>query len=388
MTCALFSTVCLLQAQITLNQASYTSTYLNTTDSFLGSVTGSTFPNFAPATNGSWDMTNAVSVTKISSTYHGSAYSSGFSTAQYADGVVASFPPFTIPESAQYGISSTGFLEYGLRVERQPHQLTGGGFTATDSLVFDAQNIAYSNPRYVLKFPATYQSAWTSTYQTDFNFHLTVAAYSINDVPGYQRQYVAVQDSVIGWGQMKVKKLDGTTSGYVNVLQVKRITMFTDSFFLGGAVAPSQLTAAFGVSQGQSGTTYRQLFFRPNEVAPFASVNFTDATYNSPSSGYSHAQQLPTGSGVRDVLNENNINIYPNPVEGSTIYIDIPNVQDNKWSYDLIDITGKSISSGKIAANQIRAEIMLPSGLANGIYYISLKNNEKQVLVKPLDIRK
>ncbi len=385
----LFAVIVSAQTPITLSQSSYTSAFANTNDTVLTSIISSSYPTLTAATNASWDMTGAVSTTSVASILHVNPYTSGFASAQYADSGTYSFGPFSYQASVQNAIAPTAFLEYGEHIYRKGFSLVGvaPGATTTDSFVVDAQNDIYSTPRTAISFPATYHSTWTSNYNLDFTYHLT---YTIvyNNVPGYVREFITELDSVVGWGQMRVLELNGDTSGYMDVLQIRSDVSVMDSFYLNGSPAPSALLSSFNVTQGMVTVSNTQYYVRPNEVTPLAEVSFDDSTYSSANGAQTHAQRLAAGpAGVATLINNGNIAVYPNPVVDRNIYLDIPTAKANdRWTYDLTDINGKNVLCGNLLPNIVHAQIKLPSELSSGIYYLNVSNKGILAASKALDI--
>jgi hypothetical protein len=76
------------------------------------------------------------------------------------------------------------------------------------------------------------------------------------------------------------------------------------------------------------------------------------------------------------------INAYPNPIINNTINIDLPTNQAGNWTYNLIDIYGRSIANGTI--NTINGEINLPTTMAKGNYVLTIKNEGITVSVNKL----
>ncbi len=75
---------------------------------------------------------------------------------------------------------------------------------------FNLQNVMHSSARTLLKLPATYHSTWSSQFTDSISYTLNITEWSYVNVPCYTRQYITVQDSVVGWGAMRVKLLNGT----------------------------------------------------------------------------------------------------------------------------------------------------------------------------------
>ena len=84
LTTALMTVQC-SNAQITLNNSSYTTTFAGTVDTFLSSGTGVTYPALIPATNATWDMTTAVLATPVAHAYNVAAYTASYPSATFAD---------------------------------------------------------------------------------------------------------------------------------------------------------------------------------------------------------------------------------------------------------------------------------------------------------------
>ncbi|MFI4962640.1 MAG: T9SS type A sorting domain-containing protein, partial [Legionellales bacterium] len=238
-----------------------------------------------------------------------------------------------------------------------------------------------------IALPATCPSSWASSYKFDINFKLTVAIASYSLTPGYIRSYVTEKDTVIGWGKMRIKTLAGTPSGYMNVLQVRTMTTTLDSFFVNGLPAAPTLLSALSLTQGQITKTYEQNFYRVNEVTPLAYVQFSDSANTTPTKVTTHVQRLLPNA-VPIVFNDANVKIYPNPVSGRNVSIDVP-VTTGEWKYELVNISGQAVAADRLqlSNNQTHTQIQFSASLVPGIYYIRLINDGKQVVVKPLEIK-
>jgi len=380
-----------MYAQITLSSSSYSSSFAGTTDTFLSSGTGVTYPSLVPATSMSWNMTSAVLTTPVGYDYSVAPDASVFTSAQFADSVVNSFATYDYIATFQRGITSGGFYEYGEHVNRQAIHITATG-GPTDSMIFVAQDVIYSSPETIIKFPATYGSNWSSTYHLSFNFLLDVALLSYSNEPGSVKEYVSETDSVVGWGQMRVRTVSGGSSPYQLVLQVRRRIMQTDSFYVGGSLASSTLLSAFGVTQGQVTGQYEDAFYRPNEVYPLAAVGYRSDTFNTISGASTLAEGYGSdlSLGVNTIKNNNEASVYPNPVSNGTVNISVPNAQDGNWSYNIFNAAGNNVTNGSLnlSSNQTTTNISLGDALAPGVYYISISNNGAAIAVRPLEILK
>jgi hypothetical protein len=285
-------------------------------------------------------------------------------------------------------ISSTGYTVDADSISYQNISLTPLTAGAYDSLIFPNQINYYSSPETVIPFPATMGTAWGNNFSYADNFFLTVGTLSLSHAAGQFKFTFSETDTVVGWGQMRVKNIDGTHSGYMEVLQVKRILKRVDSFFLNGSPASSILLTLLGVTQGQSHSYFQYRFYRANEVTPLASVIYSSNTFTTPDSAYIHTQRLASTASVGSISISDKFRIYPNPVNGNTVSIDVPYIQDANWSYDLISISGQNVACEMLAINayQTRATIVFPRKLAPGIYSLCLKNNNLMVSVKQVEI--
>ena len=379
-----------INAQITLTNSCYTASFAGTVDTFLNSGSGVTYPtNLVPGTDVSWNMNSAVLTTPVSYIYNVSPYTATFPSAQFADSILNNFATYQYIANFQRGFSAGGYYEYGEHVKRQAiHAPTG----ANDSLIFIAQDVVYSSPDQIIKFPATYGTTWSSSYNLSFAFALDVALLMYTNEPGNIKQYVTETDTVTGWGQMKVKKTDGTSGGYQLVLQVRKKIVTIDSFFINGAPASSTVLTGFGVTQGSRSVQHFVNYYRPNEAYPLASVGYTDTTYTTVSGATTLAQDFTSdlSTGIKELSATQAINIYPNPAKGTGINISVPAAQDGNWSYELYDVTGAQVQAGKLDLSNINTTVhlSLSDNIATGTYYISLKSNGEEQATRALEIIK
>lgn len=234
-----------LNAQITLDSSSFAGTFIGTIDTFLIGVDASRFPSTTlPAFDARWNFANAVSDTPQAWWEHNAADSFDFPAAKFSEYPTpywefagGMFGTQTVQQYSQRSFTASGYLKYGAQSFRQAYPIDGyfgssGIFPPSDSIIYSNQNIVYSSPRTIIKFPATLGSSWTSAYSDSLSFALDVAAWGYHNKPGLVKQFNKVKDSVIGWGYVKVKAALGAgTSGYVNVLQTRTRYEETDSVY-------------------------------------------------------------------------------------------------------------------------------------------------------------
>ncbi len=367
-------------AQITLNSGSYPAS-LTGTDSLKATVAASAFPSFTAMANGTWDLSSVTDSTAV--LY---AYRVPSSSYQFADSNFYSFSTYAYQGNVQSANTSTGLMEYGIDVQLAAYSLTAVTSGPSDSIVIPVQSTLYSAPKTKIAFPATNLSTWMSVYHFDFNFVISVAFAALTSAPGVVRTYTKEQDTVIGWGKMRVKNLVGGASNWYDVLQVKTVTSSVDSFFISGVPASPTLLSALGLTQAQVTKTYEQNYYRTMEVTPFANVQFSDSTYATPTKATTHAQRL-VNVGVDELNNQLSVSVYPNPVTANKVTITLPAISGS-WSYELVNLNGQVVTNGSLAVVGTEATIAIPAYVANGTYYIRLNNNGNQYSVKAIEIAK
>ena len=365
------------QAQITLTASSYPATAsIIGTDSLQKTAAASTFPSLTAATNATWDMST---ITDTPVVFYNYFVNPDTAEAQFADSSYNSFSGTSYQSNVQVGIISTGLVQYGADIDSET-------FTTSGATIFiPIQHAVFSIADTMIAFPATMGHSWETNYQSDFNFNVTYFLVYSNTA-GVVKSFITENDAVVGWGQMRVPTLTGSPSVYFNVLQVQVTTMTIDSFLIGGVVPPSLVLSALNITEGDTTYTYEQRYYRTGDVTPFARVEYPNSSFSTPSSATTSAERLVSNS-VKNVLNNSSVNIYPNPVSGNMLQIDLPAISGT-WSYELMDIRGRNIASGSLQATGNHAQLSLPASAAPGIYNIRLDNNGTQYCVRPINVVK
>ncbi|MCC6726975.1 MAG: hypothetical protein IT258_20910, partial [Saprospiraceae bacterium] len=119
-----------------------------------------------------------------------------------------------------------------------------------DSLLIPAQSYIYDTYRRFIQFPMTANSTWSSSSRRTADMYIHVPAFGLNYAPIQQAYTWVRNDAIVGWGKMRVYTPDGPSVQY-DVLVDKITEYATDSMYLNGAPAPTQLLTAFGITQGQ-----------------------------------------------------------------------------------------------------------------------------------------
>lgn len=372
------------KAQITLNQSSL-STWGAGGDS-IQLVTGN-MP--LPAANSTIDLSaatygNAYAYTWLATT--NPAFPSATYGYSFIDAVISATNSGLWWSSTQLrGNVATGITAYGEQIGRQAIALIT---TPTDSFVTPAQTVTYSAPRTILKFPATFQTTWSNSYQYTVDGRITIAAYSLNNVPFSRMSYVTTKDSVAGWGKMRIKNTSGNNSAYMDVLAVQTKISSRDSLMMAGTPAPPSMLGAFGFTQGAITETYMISWYRAGEVSPLLQVTYTDDTYTTVKQAQVQQKRIPAATSVGNMPGRAaGFAVYPNPaVSSNNIHIALNEAATGLWRYTLLNAAGQLVRAGDLSVSGKTASIALSSTLAAGNYYIRISNKE-QVYTLPLNIR-
>ncbi|HTM67396.1 MAG TPA: T9SS type A sorting domain-containing protein [Flavipsychrobacter sp.] len=371
-----------LQAQITIDQSSYSnwSPGHDTLRSIQAPV------SLSYGSNQMWDLSAAN-------------YANGFGTQSYASGTNAQFPLATFTVNAFYsfsgaaydvnawqGVTPNGLLRLGETIAHQNLSLTALTGGTNDSLVFPAQTVVYSSTDTVLPFPLTDGRTWTSTYRTATDFNASISMLFLNNAPGQRVSYFTSTDSVKGWGKMKVKMENGMGSTYMDVLQVKTHVQAIDSFYLNGVAVPNLQLQALGLSQGMESYSYYVRYYRAGEITPVVQMSFPDQSYTTPDEALVMTNRLSDPTGI-EIITPGGISVYPNPVNNGVIYADLLDNPTGNWRYELANTLGQKVAAAPLNVKGTQAQIILNETATPGMYYLSLYQNDKKQTVKALMIK-
>lgn len=394
---SLLTSLCLLALSSTaFGQSAYVFTYANGpknpvgTDIVYGTVPSSV-PTIPDAQNHLWDL----SVVQIGTYQYNSVFYNltGFpeANAKFGNkGYVDVAPGISYESDVAFGIDTSGIKIYGERLARQAFSLFSQTGNAADSIIIEAQDVVYSAPQIQLPYPATIGTKWNATSNSTVNLTLKVPSIPlIGNAPAQRKTITTSTSEVVGWGLMKIKRLDGKPSGVRAVLQVKTTLSLKDSLYINGQPAPAPLLTSLGVTQGQTNTVYQKNFFREYEMLPLVNVTYSNATYTTIEDVSFHSQRLPFPDNVSEVPNNAIVaKVYPNPGNG-IFTIDVAEANESAWSYQVTDITGKVITNNNldINSNKTKAEVNLSSVLVPGNYILSVQQDGLTVAASKLIIQ-
>lgn len=279
-----------------------------------------------------------------------------------------------------YEITASGAQAIGIHVPAQAYGLgllTGNN---TDTL-YILDNMLYypTTPRPIVAFPATGGSSWSSSLRHVVNMELTVSAASLNRTLMQQVFYLNRTDTVVGWGTLQLPALTGFNSN-VPVLQDLISQYAVDSVYLGGSPAPTNLTNAFGITQGQiTGPKYdRMVFYRAGEFNYQMMLNFKNNAFDSIISAFVNTA-LPQVTGINDVAAEKMSTVYPNPITGHQLFIQM-NDASQAAKIELQDMTGRLLELVDVKNELKTIRIDMNEALPNGIYIYRVKDEKGNTL--------
>lgn len=291
-----------------------------------------------------------------------------------------------IPATKVYDMDASDFFEAGTILPKQGYSLyaTTGG--KSDSLFIPAQTLKYRNN--YLKFPATYDSTWTSQSVETVNFVINAKSYFLSNAPAKKVTHIIIRDSVVGWGTLSIPSANKASIPYP-VLLVKQRTTSIDSFFLLGSPAPAILLLKFNVSQGSVSNDYSEYFYRAGTVEPLLYADYnSDSTYSNASSAYFTADNVESGiEQVNGLLP--GLNVYPNPSSSGMINFGFHKNSEAQWHLKFINSLGETIFAKTISeTGDIFVSIPLSRTHNSGMYYAALSDENGLILeTKKLEIR-
>lgn len=300
----------------------------------------------------------------------------------YTDGVKDLTPTSGYEVTHELDFNASGIHYAGMYVYEQSIPLVNFTGNSGDSIKFQAQSLLYSTPRTIAAFPFTANSAWHSkTSRTVVNFNITIASAGLNNTPGKHVFRYTENDSVVGWGKLRVYTQNGASIPY-DVLMVRHETYATDSMYLGGAPAPTQLLTAFGITQGQkSNVAYAENFYRKGSWYYLMRRYYkTDNTYSTLNASFVNKDNIST-VGVEEAVEYSSL-IFPNPTNGSELNVEIMGKNVEFSQYEVIDMLGRTVQIGTKNLNGgDNLKIALNENLSNGTYFVKILNTDNQMII-------
>jgi len=280
----------------------------------------------------------------------------------------------------QYQLNDTsGFSNYGYSLDSQSFDLsfyTGG---KGDFLAFPSQN-QFTPGEYHIKYPATANSAWSSNTASALNFILNIAGYGYKDTPGKRVRHTIIKDSAARWGNMIIPFNNNgsfVASQPYGVLMVKETVITSDSFYLNGQPANPILLHSLGLSNPNIIPAFYYLFYRADNSAPLLTF-YMDSSFKTIQYEKYDVNHL-TENGIKQ--NENYFpaaNIYPDPVNTSTINLSFYNPGNDGLSLKITNCLGQIVQNIPLnkSHGQVTIQINLTATLGNGLYFYTISGSE------------
>jgi hypothetical protein len=338
--------------------------------------------SFTPAANGTWD--ESAYHTGVAATNQYVVETDPYYTSAGIDVYINDFknltPALGYYVYYEYDFNATSVEEKGIYVPEQHYGLGSFSGSATDSMIFPLQGSIFPTGRRLMQFPATYQTGWHSQSRRSVDFTMTVGAAGLNKTPGKHVFTVFRNDSIVGWGKMRVYTAAGP-SVYYDVLMDRSVQYSVDSFYLGGAPAPAQLLSVFGVTQGQqTGLNNRYAFYRQGNSTSLAIVNYGSNAFQTPTGTFFDEDNLIT-TGIDELKDGYTTLLYPNPVNGGEINIQITGKELSLEQYFISDMQGRMVQSGTVDLTNGSIRLQLNNQMANGSYVVRITDSKKQTLI-------
>lgn len=371
--------------------AAPTSANLSGTDTVYGTVPSS-LPAIPVAQYHLWDLSTVILGSyKYYSTFQAET---GVGSATHSNlAYIEAAPGMKYQTKLMFAVEQSGIKTYGERLERQAFSLLASTGNPNDSIVLLKQDVVYSTPQVQIPYPCSIGTKWNTNSKSIVNFKMSINSPPspippLIDVPGERRSTTTTTNEVVGWGLMKIRRLDGKPSGVRAVLQVETTISIVDSIYLNGSPAPAQLLTMAGLTQGQTTNVYQRSFYRENEVLPMANVTYTAASFTTVKDVNFTEARLPWPDDVAEVSAAGNVEVYPNPVTGNSFTVKLGDQGNAKLSYVITDATGKKVLEDVLNTTTGNGTtVHLPQSVTPGIYMLNIKQGNEFVAGRKLVVQ-
>jgi len=285
-----------------------------------------------------------------------------------------------IAQTNMEGNDKESYHGLGTHFERQAFPLQALTGNTNDSLIIDEQDVQELNQIFE-KYTVTYLTSFNSHSISKTNFHLSIAAFGLDHVPGQFVQHTYDSRKVVGFGKVRVPA-DNGPSDFINALLQKLSVLKIDSVYLAGHPAPPALLAAFGVTQGETTRSFYQYRFYHKGTDAYV-INFSmDPTFSTITGLNYDTKHLDTdadniiASSTNDNLRSNNfsVKVYPNP-SPDEFTINLTSKLAGQTIVTVFDLSGRQIQRFE----NVSSTFKFGRDLKPGTYLVQVTlNNEKQ----------
>lgn len=384
----LSSAVCLLSintanSQITINRNDFpvaTSEFRNTR---YNATNFSSYQSPSTGANQTWDYTGMTKSTNTPRPYFVSN-DPAFPNSYHYYRTFVVFQGFLIRSNFHSALDNQGYSIYAKEQFDTTYSITAITGGANDEINFPDAKILYVHRANSVKFPLNNNDTWQDSTILNTPYNLTVAAFGLNNTPGVNKITQYFTNSVVGHGTLVMNDSLGDESEAMEVLLVKSVQVSVDSFFLGGAPAPTALTNAFGLVQGDSTTFVQYSFYRKGygdfvlsmfSVNENANSDLTSLFFNENAVVKKSTLSINTLEGSGD------IKVYPNPIKaGGTLSINLNNNSKTPRAIRIFSIDGREVYNQQLVhTNSTYVSCQLPSNFA-GISFVQLLDKEGAII--------
>ncbi|MBS1688590.1 MAG: hypothetical protein JSS96_07690, partial [Bacteroidetes bacterium] len=249
-------------------------------------VGASSLPSFAAGANQLWNLSGLVYDTTVHPVV--TRFLPDFPY-NYADSVHHDFSNLHYYSKSQTLYVTQGLISSAQGIDSQALYIPKSGAAPdnnVDTIIFRVQSDLYNSPYKKLPFPLVFGTAWNSDFTYSQNFTLTDAVRHYAKSAGNVIIHKTESDKAQGWGLMKIKEPNDSTSKYAEVVQVKTITYERDSFTFGATTMPDTLLTLLGLPQGNEIRTYSLNFYRVGRITPLLKLNYADSDLTTLVSAY------------------------------------------------------------------------------------------------------
>ena len=337
-----------------------------------------------PGTNITWDLSN----------YYGAGYTEDYlpETDTFFTNVGVDVNYYTYKSMvggangffynvySELDFSSTGVIEKGRAIDYIGLDLSALTGNTGDSLVVPAQKALAAQTVQTMKFPLTMSASWHSVSRQVTDFTLTLSPL-FDHTPSQHVYYIHRDDTVAGWGRMRVYTSTGPSAWY-DVLMDKISYYTVDSFYAGGAPMSPIILSSFGITQDQQTDSQdRYEFYRKGSYNYLAQFNYyEDNSFTTLSDAYYNTDNLDP-SGVNAVNNAlYSTVLYPNPVTGGEMNFRIMGGNVQIARYMIVDMAGRVVMSG--AGDKSTVLHVNTAELASGTYMLQVLNDKNEHVAK------
>lgn len=294
----------------------------------------------------------------------------------------SNFGAFTIEGSRNYYKNTeNGRYDLGFEILEKSFSLTQQTFGPNDKLKV-LNSVNYFGSAIDFQYPLTYGKEWVYNKRGVTKFELTVALFQLNDTPGEVVQNITSEISVVGWGNL-------TMGNYKDVpaLLVKNVQTQVDSIYLNNAPAPATLLNFFNLQQGNTNVYTTYYYMISDGQTAFTSPAAT--MYASTDGELIQAIEANQEPYLANSIKNDNVKLhtYPNPTTNN-VNIEFVKEDNGSWNIEIMNINGQVLHTQSVNTNGNIIENFDTENYANGMYIISIKNQQNKIIASKEFIKK